>query len=321
MAAIRFLLVGLLVASGLVFRANAQPAFANGIAVIVNNEVITYRDVESSVTPVVELLVSQYEKQPDVLKQKLREVQKERLDELVARHLIMNDFTNAGYNLPESIIDDQVQARIRDEYHDRVTLTQTLRAQGITFETFKRNLRENLIISALRDKHISQELIISPQKIAAYYATNQSKYQMDDQVKLRTILLNKPKENPDSIHKLAEEILAKLKEGAVFADMAAVYSQGSQRAAGGEAGWEDVAKLNELLVEPVRKLKAGEVSGIIESSEVVYIVMVEEKRAAHVRPLTEVQPEIEKTLIAQEQARLQKKWIDRLKKKSFVRYY
>jgi parvulin-like peptidyl-prolyl isomerase len=52
-----------------------------------------------------------------------------------------------------------------------------------------------------------------------------------------------------------------------------------------------------------------------------YLMSVEGKRPAHVRPLDEVREEIEKELAVQERARLQKAWVERLRAKAFVRYF
>lgn len=52
-----------------------------------------------------------------------------------------------------------------------------------------------------------------------------------------------------------------------------------------------------------------------------YLMFVDEKQAARTRPLSEVRDEIEKDLLLQERARLQKKWIHRLRDKSFIRYF
>jgi hypothetical protein len=52
-----------------------------------------------------------------------------------------------------------------------------------------------------------------------------------------------------------------------------------------------------------------------------YLMLVEGKRPAHVRPLEDVRDEIEKELIVQERARLQKAWVDRLRAKAFVRIF
>ena len=54
---------------------------------------------------------------------------------------------------------------------------------------------------------------------------------------------------------------------------------------------------------------------------VFYLIQVEEKRSAHTKQLSEVRDEIERDLILQERARLQKKWLDRLRVKAFISYF
>ncbi len=68
-------------------------------------------------------------------------------------------------------------------------------------------------------------------------------------------------------------------------------------------------------------LKPGQVSDVIDTPESVYLMLVEQTRPAHVKPLGEVQDEIEKNLRTQEQSRLERQWIDGLKKKTFIRYF
>jgi parvulin-like peptidyl-prolyl isomerase len=52
-----------------------------------------------------------------------------------------------------------------------------------------------------------------------------------------------------------------------------------------------------------------------------YLMLVEGKQAARTRGLDEVRDEIERELVIQEKTRLERKWINRLRAKSFVRYY
>lgn len=52
-----------------------------------------------------------------------------------------------------------------------------------------------------------------------------------------------------------------------------------------------------------------------------YILLVEDKKPAHVQPLKEVRVSIEKILAADEHARLEKEWLDKLRDKTFVRTY
>ena len=68
-------------------------------------------------------------------------------------------------------------------------------------------------------------------------------------------------------------------------------------------------------------LKPGQVGDPVDTSTAVYLMLVEQVRPAHVKPLREVRDDIDKTLRVQEQARLEKQWIEALKKKTFIRYF
>ena len=103
--------------------------------------------------------------------------------------------------------------------------------------------------------------------------------------------------------------------------MATVYSDGSKRNEGGDWGWVERRVLRKELVGPAFALKPGELSEIIETPGEIYLMLVEDKKSAHRKPLTEVRPEIERLLMTEEQNRLRKQYIDRLKKKTYVRYF
>lgn len=313
------LILGLMLV--LVLQASAQTRLLNGIAVIVNDAVITYSEVEDFAGPAVD--IARRTTRPPELAQKVAQIQDDALQQLVERQLILNDYKVSGYSLPESIIDDEINMRIRRQFGDRLRLTQTLQAQGGTYESYRRNIRDQIIVDALAAKHVSSVVMISPYKIEQYYETNKDNFKMEDQVKLRMIVLNKPPGSDASITtRLAKEILLKLDEGASFAEMAGIYSEGAQRAQQGDWGWVEKKKVLRAELDQVAfTLKKGQHSGVIETPDACYILYVEDVRLAQVRPLTEVRDEIEKTLIAEERARLRKQYIDRLKKKSFVRYY
>jgi parvulin-like peptidyl-prolyl isomerase len=295
---------------------------ANGLVAIVNESVITWKDLQQYLAPALEVLERTYATQPTVLQQKIQDAQREAVEQLVERKLILHEFQKAGYNLPESIIEDRVKDRIRERYGDRLSLTKSLQAQGMTFEMFKRQLREDFIIAAMRAKNISQETIISPHKIEKFYVENLDKFKVEDSVRLRMIVLNvAPGAKPDSVRQLGKEILGKLEEGVGFADMASIYSEGSQRVQGGDWGWVERSVLRKELAEVAFTLKPGQRSGLLETPEAFYIMLVEDIRANHTQTLSEVRQAIEESLLTQERARLTKQWISRLKAKSFVRYF
>jgi peptidyl-prolyl cis-trans isomerase SurA len=304
-----------------VFTARAQ--MINGIRAIVHDSVITVEEVYARAAQAEALLRRQYRSDADAFRQKRNQLLEENLDQLVQRQLVLRDFAEAGYNLPESIVDEAVNDRLREQFGgDRVKFMKTLQAEGTTFEKYREVVREQIIVEILRSKNVSQAVVISPHKIEQYYRDNGEKYKVEDQVKLRMIVLNKGGSTETAqAQKLAEEILVKVKEGASFTEMATIHSQGSQRAQGGDWGWVEKAVLKKELADVAFGLKAGETSGIIDQPEACYLMSVEEHRPAHIRPLNEVRDEIERTLMLEQRARLQKRYVDRLKAKTFVRYF
>ena len=103
--------------------------------------------------------------------------------------------------------------------------------------------------------------------------------------------------------------------------MATIYSQGSKHNEGGDWGWVERRVLRKELAEPAFALKPGELSEVIETPEAIYLMLVEDQRKAHRRPLAEVRSEIERVLLTEEQNRLRRQYIDKLKKKTYVRYF
>ena len=103
--------------------------------------------------------------------------------------------------------------------------------------------------------------------------------------------------------------------------MAKIYSQGSQSGEGGDWGWVEKSVLREDLASVAFALKPGERTGVIERPDGCYIMLVEETKLAHVRPISEVRVEIENVLKSEEMRRLHDKWIARLKAKSFIQYF
>jgi len=302
------------------------PAFspaevADGVKAVVNDRAITFAEVEDYTRPAVEALRRQYAGQPDVFQQKLNETLNDSLDQLVERQIILHSFDTEGYKLPDSVVDELVQERIREHYGDRITLMKTLQAQGLTFEQFRKQVREQYIESALRNQNVQREIIISPHKVQSYYDANQDKFKLDDQVKLRMIVITKSSAGDTNTVKLAAEIEGKIKEGATFTEMAGIYSQGSQQHQGGDWGWVERSVLRKELADVAFTLPVGQVSEPIDTSDTIYVMLVEEKKPAHAKPLADVRDDIEKTLRTQQQAQLQKQWIDGLKKKSFIRYF
>jgi peptidyl-prolyl cis-trans isomerase SurA len=303
-----------------VLPASGDPVTINGINGIVHDTVITHQEVRDMTAPALRVLEREFRGQDETIRKKLAQAERENLEQLMERQLILQDFKTSGYNLPESTLDDLVDEEIRKEHRDRRTLTKSLQARGLTFEKFRAKLREQYVVGAMRQKYISSEIIVSPHKMEKYYGEHRNEFKVEDELKLRIIELRRATD-PDGPEpkKVAEEILLKLKEGASFDEMAATYSQRPQQRKSAE--WFGKSVLRTELAQEALKLKAGEKSGVIETPDACYILQVEEVRPERYRPLPEVRDQIEQSLLAEERNRLEKQWVERLKKKTFVRYF
>ena len=163
----------------------------NGIRAVVYEAVITQGEVDADAALVAGELQRQYRRQPEIFEKKINEALAESLDRALQRQLILRDYVASGYQMPDSIIDEVVKERIQNEFGgNRADLTKTLQARGITYEQFKKQTRDRFIISQLQAKNIYQELIISPNKLEAYYLNHPDEFQgggsgqvADDRVK------------------------------------------------------------------------------------------------------------------------------------------
>lgn len=298
----------------------------DGIAAIVNNDVVTISQVRELVGARERSLREMYRGQE--LEDKIKEMRLSAIKDLVDRQLILQEFKKLqekGAAIPEHVIDDRVQAVIREEFGgDRAAFVRTLQAQGFSVTRFKEIEREKIIVQGMRQSKIESNFVISPTQIQAYYDKNKGAYATPEQVKLRMIVIREGSSGdvPDigSKRELAEEIRQKVAAGAEFDRMAQMYSEDeTTQQVGGDWGWIERNTLNEQLTNLAFSLRPGEVSPVIAIEKTYYIIMVEAKRSAAVKPIGDVRDEIEKNLIQQERIKAQQRWIETLRQKAYIK--
>ena len=308
----------------------ADSKLVDFIKVVVHDTIVTSQQVENETLPFLEDLRRQYRNDPEGFRKKISELLNENTEQLVENQLILHEFDTGGYNKAalENAIDQLVQDKIREDFKDRATMAKSLQAEGLTFEKYRTRIRDGVIIWQMRRQNVSDAIVISPHKIEVYYVQHTNEFKAQEQVKLRMIVLtNAPDGDAGQARQLATNILDRIDKGATFAEMASIYSQGSQRGQGGDWGWvekynsDGAPVLRKELFDVAFALKPGEKSGIIETPQACYIMFVEDKRPEHIKPLNDVRDDIEKKLSSDESNRLLKQWIERLKRKTFVRTF
>ena len=144
--------------------------------------------------------------------------------------------------------------------------------------------------------------------LQAYYDAHKADYHVDEQVKVRHILISAPKgadAKTDAEAKAkAQGILDQIRKGADFATLAKEYSQDpGSKDSGGELGY---VKRNHQMVPEFEKaamaLKPGQTSDLVRTDFGYHIIQAEARDEAHEKPLSEVAPEIRPILEQQKSA-------------------
>ena len=319
------ILLGGFLLSGALQSVSAQQAeVVDGVAAIVNNDVITISQVRELVGARERAMREGYNG-PD-LADKIKEMRLGALKDLVDRQLIIQEFRSMqekGANIPVYVVDDRVQTIIREEFGgERAAFIRTLQAQGYTLTRFKEVEKEKIIVQAMRQAKITDNFVVSPKQIQDFYDKNKTAYSIPEQVKLRMIVLREGADDVIGANKrqTAEEIREKIVGGAEFERMAQMYSEDEATSdLGGDWGWVERNTLNEQLTKTAFSLKAGETSPVLQIGDSFYILFVEARKNAAIKPMAEVREEIERNLIQQERMKAQQRWIDTLRRKAYIK--
>jgi parvulin-like peptidyl-prolyl isomerase len=243
---------------------------------------------------------------------------------LIDRRLIIQAFKKESFEIPDHIVDMQVQRIIKEAFGgDRNTFVKTLEAQNFTLGEFKQKEMEKIIVGAMRSKNVRKNDVISPTKIEDYYRKHRDEFTSKEQIKLRMIMVSGHKDTASAPaqKELAEEVLGKLASGAEFDQMAQMYSEDSTKDNGGDWGWIERKTLAEPLEKFAFNMPVGRVSNIIDYAGNYYILKVEDKHGGNTKSLTEVRADIEKKLVEEEAHQLQERWIASLRQKAYIKMF
>lgn len=304
-------------------QADYRPAhLTNGIAAVVEDRIITFDEVRREIA----LLVPQLQRDSrneEEFRTRLRLLEDEVVQSLVDRVLIVSHFEREGYVLPRSYLEQELEDLIRTDFDDdRGRFLRYLQNQGISVRDFRESLRERIIVQYMRGQMQRSESIVSPALMEEFYEEKKHTFYQEEAVHLRIIQLTSlTNESEDVLLQTAEKILSEVEKGTEFKELAERYSQGRRRRDGGDWGWIETNELRDDWREIIAGLEIGEASKPLKSDDVYYILYVQDFREAGIRPIYEVRDEIE-TILASQMARAdQERWLERLRKNAYVRYY
>jgi len=236
------------------------------------------------------------------------------LAEVNGGSITTGDFNRELKNLPEYLkaMADTPQGRkeMLDTMVIRELILQQASKDGVDkspeIEEKLQDLKKRLIVESYLKKKVESAAQVSDAELKKFYDQNVEKFKTGEQIRASHILVKNENE--------AKDILAKIKAGAKFEDLAKKSSIDSSSAKGGDLGWFGKGTMVPAFEKAVLALKEGQVSDVIKTDFGFHIIKLTGKRAAGVRPFDEVKDQIKGAIMPTKQQEVFQKIKEELKK-------
>lgn len=182
-----------------------------------------------------------------------------------------------------------------------------------------RNVREQLTLMRVVDREVRGLIMVADSEMKRYYQEHQERFAYPEEYQLSQILI-KPR-NPDELsiaQGRAEALLATLKQGEPFEDLALRFSDGANASLGGRIGLVRQGELVPALEQALASLEVGKITGIVETAEGLHIVRVDDKKPRQFRPFEQVKAEIKSLVFQQKTEDQYQIWMADLKNKAYI---
>ncbi len=236
------------------------------------------------------------------------------LAEVNGKAITVNDFNAEVENLPPYVKPMAQTAEGKKELLDSMVVRELVLEQakkdGIDkskeVEAKLEDLKKRVIVEAYVRKKIEGDIKISDEDMKKFYDQNKDKFKTGEQVRASHILVKSESE--------AQDILAQLKKGASFEDLAKKYSKDASAAKGGDLGWFSKGAMVPEFEKAAFSLKTGEVSNVVKTPYGFHIIKVTGKRPAGERSFEEVKDQIKAAMLPAKQQEVLQQLKENLKK-------
>ena len=248
------------------------------VIAVVNDEAITQYELDDAKRIVVQQLKQQNVQQPaaDVL-------DKQVLERLITERALLQHAKDSGVKVDDSQVERAIQRIAEDNKLTLDGLRQALARDGITYIRYREDVRSEIIMQRLREREVDSRIMVSDAEVENYLATTKAQLGGEAEYRLAHILVLVPEqasaEQIEAKRRRAEEALKNIRDGADFGQVAAGFSDASDALSGGNLGWRPGARLPTVFAEPVRAMKAGDVSPVLRSAAGFHIVKLIDRRS------------------------------------------
>ena len=251
----------------------AAPVEIDKVAAIVNKDVI----MQSQVTSLAAQVKRQYQAQQQPMPN-ASALNRQVLEKLIQDSLQVQMAEQLGMKISDAQLEQTILNIAKDKNQTLTELQADLAAQGVSYAEFRHSVREELLVAEVSRIQVRRRINISDQEIDNFIGMINAQDTKQLQYHIGHIMLKlNEDDSADNITRVtdkAEKILARLKSGANFNEVALAESQGPKALEGGDWGWMGVNDMPTLFAAAVQGARTNDIIGPFKSSNGLHIIKI-----------------------------------------------
>jgi len=300
----------------------------------INNSIITRADLRHARE---QLLAEMHQNEPNATALEEKDREKDLLRDLIDQQLLLQKGDELGINADTEVVKRLDDLRKQMHAESMEDLEKAAQAQGISFEEFKQNMKNNIITQRVIAQEVGGHISVTQQEIQQEYDQHKAELERPEQVRLSEILIStqtaaavkteKGKEvlpaapSPETVAKAqakADQVYALLQKGGKFDDLAKQYSDGPTASAGGDLEYFKSGTLSKDLEQQVFAMKAGEYTKPIRTNQGFVILKVTEHTEAGIPPLKDVEGRIQEHVYMTKMQPALREYLTKLRENAYI---
>ena len=263
-----------------------------------------------------------------------KEKEKDVLRDLIDQQLLLGKGKDLGITGDTELVKrlDELRKQLKLESMD--DLEKEAQKQGVSFEDFKAGIRNQIVTQQVISHEVAPRIQITQKEIQDYYNAHKADLEQPEAVDLSEILVSTgsenvnvdpnappPPEDPakiNAIEEKAKQMLASIKGGVKFEDVAKKSSDGPTADQGGELGQFKRGTLAKELEDLTFKMKPGDVSDVIRTKQGFVILKVNEHTQAGIAPLKQIENRIQEAIYYQKLQPALRTYLTKLREEAYI---
>ena len=287
--------------------APAGEQFVDGIAAVVDKDVITLRELREASLRIAAELKTRGIQVPDD-----KALQHQVLQRLIMERVQRHEADRLGIRVTDAQVDQAITTIAGRNKISVAQLRAEIEKSGVSWDSYRKSLMDEIRSDRLRQRAVDSNIVISDAEVDAFLkdqrrnpafaaAPQQAQPQPQPEAApeqaapagpmlyaVAQILVRVPEgsspEQLAALRKKAEDLLARVKRGDDFASLAAASSDGPEALQGGVMGVRPLDGWPDLFAKAIANLQKGQVSGLLQSGNGFHILKVLDRGTAQPAP-------------------------------------